>query len=151
MKTQHKTARGPLSPVLRTGKSLGARLSVLSFMLCCALSAQAEKAETPQPNALEKFFPFIILGFLFYFLLIRPQQKRRKQKEVFLSQLKRGDEVLTAGGIYGKITGLSADFITLEVGKNVQIRALKSQISPYTATAPEDHKSAKEKNRKTSK
>ena len=104
-----------------------------AFALCFAFSAGAEKAvNPPEPNALEKFFPFIILGILFYFLFLRPQQKRRKQQESFLSQLKRGDEVLTAGGIYGKIAGLSENFVTLEVGKDVQIKALRSQISPYT-------------------
>ena len=85
----------------------------------------------PSPNALEQFFPFIILGLLFYFLLIRPQQRKIKQHGSFLSKIKRGDEVLTSSGIFGRIEGLTDQFAVLEVADNVRIRVVKSQIASY--------------------
>ncbi len=84
------------------------------------------------PTALEQFFPFIILGLVFYFLLIRPQQRRYRQHRDFLSKIKRGDEVLTSSGIYGRIEGLTDSFVILEVADNVRIRVAKSQIASYT-------------------
>lgn len=83
------------------------------------------------PTALEQFFPFIILGLVFYFLLIRPQQRRHKRHGDFLSKIKRGDEVLTSSGIYGRIEGLTDSFVILEVAEDVRIRVVKSQISSY--------------------
>ena len=53
------------------------------------------------------FLPLILLFVVFYFLLIRPQQKRAKQQKQFLENLKKGDDVITSGGLYGKITGLT--------------------------------------------
>ena len=85
-----------------------------------------------KPNSLEQFFPFIILGLVFYFLLIRPQQRRHGQHRDFLSKIKRGDEVLTSSGIYGRIEGITDAFVILEVADNVRIRVAKSQIASYT-------------------
>ncbi len=102
---------------------------------------QAPPLAPSGPNTLEKFFPFIIIGLLFYILLILPQQKRRKRHEDFLSKIKRGDKVLTASGIYGQIEGLTDRFVILEVDKNVRIRIVKSQIASLT----DDSDSAKKK------
>lgn len=97
------------------------------------------------PTALEQFFPFIILGLVFYFLLIWPQQRRYKQHGDFLSKIKRGDEILTSSGIYGRIEGLTDSFVILEVAENVRIRIAKSQISSYAASETEQSKTAKNK------
>lgn len=112
------------------------------YFPCWAKNAPAQTA--PTPNALEQFFPFILLGILFYFLFIRPQQRRHKQHGDFLSKIKRGDEILTSSGIYGKIEGLTDSFVILEVAENVRIRVAKSQISSWTAEA-EKQKSKKVK------
>ena len=90
-----------------------------------------------KPTALEQFFPFIILGLVFYFLWIRPQQRRHGQHRDFLSKIKRGDEVLTSSGIYGRIEGITDSFVILEVADNVRIRVAKSQITSYTGNATE--------------
>ena len=113
----------------------------LTFFLL-TLPALAEKAEPsntggagtppPQPTTLEQFFPFILIGLFFYFILIRPQQRKAKSHNQFLSNLKRGDEVLTASGIFGSIEGLTDQFVILEVAENVRIRVIKSQIASYT-------------------
>lgn len=92
--------------------------------------SQANEA-TPSPSAFEQIIPFVIIGLIFYFLLIRPQQKKYKQHTEFLSQIKRGDEILTNSGIFGKIEGITDQFIVLEIADSTRIRILKSQISSF--------------------
>lgn len=99
--------------------------------LCLSFKAFAEAAPPPRPSALEQFFPFILIGLIFYFLLIRPQQKKFKHQQNFLSKLKRGDEVITSSGIFGRIEGLTDQFVILEVADSVRIRVLKSKIASF--------------------
>ncbi len=75
------------------------------------------------------FLPLILLFVVFYFLLIRPQQKKAKQQKSFLENLKKGDEVVTSGGMYGKITGITDNTVTLEVSEKIRIKVLKSSIA----------------------
>ncbi|HBE45451.1 MAG TPA: preprotein translocase subunit YajC [Deltaproteobacteria bacterium] len=72
--------------------------------------------------------PLILLFVVFYFLLIKPQQKRSKQQKLFLENLKKGDKVITSGGIIGLITGIAEDKVTLEVAEKIRIKVLKSAI-----------------------
>jgi len=66
---------------------------------------------------------------IFYLLLIRPQQKRTKEHQKMLDGLKRGDEVITSGGIYGKITAITDFVVTLEVAPEVRIKIQRSQVA----------------------
>ena len=91
----------------------------------------AEGAEAPKPSGFEQMFPFILIGFVIYFLFIRPQQRRYKTQTEFLNQIKRGDEVLTNAGIFGVIEGITDQFVILEVADNVRIRVLKNQIASF--------------------
>lgn len=75
---------------------------------------------------------FIMFG-AFYFLLIRPQQKRQKAHTELVSEISTGDEVITAGGILGKVTAVSDLYVTLEIADKVEIKIQKSTIS---AVAP---------------
>ena len=122
----------------------------LLVSLLFALPALAEKASpagggsgkpAPQPTTMEQLFPWILLGLFFYFILIRPQQKKTKNHNQFLSNLKRGDEVLTASGIFGSIEGLTDQFVILEVAENIRIRVMKSQIASYTKSLENGKKS----------
>ncbi|MBU2705555.1 preprotein translocase subunit YajC [Zooshikella marina] len=72
----------------------------------------------------------MMVGFfaIFYFLLIRPQQKKAKEHKQMLSQLQKGDEVVTNGGIIGKITKVSDEFITLQVNDNTQLNFQKAAV-----------------------
>jgi len=72
--------------------------------------------------------PLVLLIVVFYFLLIRPQQKKAKEQKQFLENLKKGDEVVTSGGIYGKITGITDNTVTLEIAEKIRIKVLKSAI-----------------------
>jgi preprotein translocase subunit YajC len=77
----------------------------------------------------------LLLGFvaIFYFLLWRPQSKRRKEHQALMSALAKGDEVVTAGGLVGRITKVEDDFVKLEVAKDVEFRVQKSSVG---ATLP---------------
>ena len=110
------------------------------FYSFSSLANQSSAPASPKPTSLEQFFPFILLGLLFYFLLIRPQQKRHKLHRDFLSKIKRGDEVLTNSGIYGRIEGLTDNFVILEVAENVRIRVVKSQIASWTGESESNKK-----------
>ena len=71
----------------------------------------------------------VVFVAVFYFLLIRPQQKRMKDQQAMLSRLAAGDEVVTSGGILGRITEVNDTFITLEIAEGVRIQVQKTQIS----------------------
>lgn len=75
------------------------------------------------------FLPLILLFVVFYFLLIRPQQKRAKQQKQFLENLKKGDDVVTSGGLYGKITGLTDSTVTIEIAEKVRVKVAKSAVA----------------------
>lgn len=75
------------------------------------------------------FVPLIIIFVIFYFLLIRPQQKQLKSQKEMLNSLKVGDNVVTSGGIHGKIVGLTEKILTLEIAKDVKIKVEKSSIA----------------------
>lgn len=82
-----------------------------------------------QPNGILAFAPFVLMFGVLYFLVLRPQQKKLKEQQEMISALKAGDEVITASGILGKITGLTDKVVTVEVSDNVKVKMLKSQIS----------------------
>ena len=75
------------------------------------------------------FLPIILIFVIFYFLLIRPQQKRAKDHKALLSNLKVGDQVLTGGGIYGRVTGLRDDVITVEISDKVRVKVNRGSIA----------------------
>lgn len=79
------------------------------------------------------FIPLILIFVVFYFLLIRPQQKQAKQQQAFINDLKKGNKVVTKGGIHGTITALSDAVVTLEISKDVAIKVSRDAIgAPLT-------------------
>lgn len=84
--------------------------------------AMAQAAPATQGNPIASFLPLILLFVVFYFLLIRPQQKKAKEHKQMIEALKKGDEVVTQGGIIGKITDLGETYLTVEVAKGVEIK-----------------------------
>ncbi|HWO42106.1 MAG TPA: preprotein translocase subunit YajC [Candidatus Eisenbacteria bacterium] len=96
------------------------------------------------PNQLISFLPLILVFVIFYFLLIRPQQKKTKEHQQMLSRLKKNDEVMTAGGIYGKVTNLTDTVVTLEVAPNVRIRVHRPHISAVVSGEKASAKETKE-------
>jgi preprotein translocase subunit YajC len=80
-------------------------------------------------NTLMGFLPMVLILAVFYFLLIRPQQKKAKEHRDLLQNLKRGDAVITQGGLYGKIANLSDQVVTLEVADKVRVRVSRGSIA----------------------
>ena len=68
---------------------------------------------------------------IFYFILIRPQQKRAKQHKAFLENLKKGDKIITSGGLYGTITGISDDSVTIEIAEKVRVKVDKGTVAAH--------------------
>jgi preprotein translocase subunit YajC len=73
--------------------------------------------------------PLVLMFLVFYLLLIRPQQRKTKQHREFLNSLKKGDEVITSGGIYGRVTGITENVVTLEVADKVRIKVQRSHVA----------------------
>lgn len=99
------------------------------------LAYAADAATGGGPSTLASFVPMILIFVVFYFLLIRPQQKKARLQQEFLGNLKKGDEVVTSGGIYGKITGLTDTVVTLEIADGLRIKVSRVAISMSAAAA----------------
>lgn len=74
------------------------------------------------------FLPIILMFVLLYFLMIRPQMKRAKEQKALIEALQKGDEVLTAGGVVGKITKLGEQYVTLEIAPNTEVVLQRSAV-----------------------
>ena len=75
------------------------------------------------------FIPIILMFVIFYFLLIRPQQKRQKETRNMITNLKKGDRVITSGGLHGRITGIDDTTLTLEIADKVRVKVGRSNVS----------------------
>jgi preprotein translocase subunit YajC len=82
-----------------------------------------------QGSQIWSFLPIVFIFVIFYFLLIRPQQKRSKEHRTLLENIKVGEYVLTTGGIYGKITGLRDNIATLEISDKVRVKINRGNIA----------------------
>ncbi|RUM35382.1 MAG: preprotein translocase subunit YajC [Desulfobulbus sp.] len=105
-----------------------------------AYAAGAAAPAGPAGN-IGQFIPLILIFAVFYFLLIRPQQKKAKQHQQFLNDLKKGARVVTGGGIHGRITGITDTVVTLEIAEGVRIKVNRGSIlginsDTEKATAP---------------
>ena len=110
----------------------------MSHSLLPLLSA-ASGAATDAPPAWLQFLPFIAVGFIFWFLILRPQMRQQKEHRAKIEAIKKGDQVLTAGGFLGKVLKVDETYADIELGPNVRVKALKSTISdivPPTGSKP---------------
>ncbi len=76
--------------------------------------------------------PIVAIGLVFYFLVIAPANKQRRKTEQMLSSLKKGDRVLTTGGIYGSVQGVEGDVVYLKIAENVKVKVARSAVSGIT-------------------
>jgi preprotein translocase subunit YajC len=83
----------------------------------------------PQPNPLINLAPIVAIFVIFYFLLIRPQQKQQKEHAEMLKNLKTGDKVLTTGGLYGTITGFKGDDLEVQFSQTVKLTLARSAVA----------------------
>ncbi len=91
--------------------------------------AYAQAASPGGGDFFVSLLPLILIFAVFYFLLIRPQQRKMKDHRALIESLKRGDQVLTSGGIFGKITKVDETTVTVEIAKEVQVQVQRSTIA----------------------
>lgn len=110
--------------------------SIRSFFLSEAWAMGPQPGGGPQGGggAFASFIPLILIFVIFYFLLIRPQQKRTKEHKKMLDELKRGDKVVTSGGIYGLVESVGPHTVVLKVSENVKIKVGKGYIAALRTT-----------------
>ena len=108
-------------------------LPSLLLLSATALSAQDATAAAPAPaGAFEmgSFLPIMAVMFaVMYFLMIRPEQKKQKEKQALINELKKGDKVLTIGGIYGKVVSVKDETVMVKVAENTSVKISKSAVS----------------------
>ena len=103
------------------------------------LTMLAAGAAAEAPPAWIQFMPLVAMGLIFWFLIIRPQMKRQKEHQTKVAGLKKGDQVLTGGGLLAKVIKVDEHYAELELGPNMRVKALKSTIAdvvPPAGTAP---------------
>ena len=96
------------------------------------------------PGPMMTIVPFILIFVIMYFMVIRPQQKKAKDHRDVLNKLKKNDEVMTSGGIYGRVIDLKENVVTLEVAPNVRIRVARPQIAAVITGEKSPNKESKE-------
>ena len=89
----------------------------------------AQSAATQQPSLFASFMPLILIFIIFYFLLIRPQQKKAKEHIALLESIKRGDQILTSGGVIGKVIKADEKELSVEISSNVNVKILRSTVA----------------------
>ena len=97
----------------------------MSFFISDALAAAPAEAADP----LMSFLPLILIFVVFYFLLIRPQTKRAKEHKKMVEELAKGDEVVTTGGLLGRITGIGENFVQIKVAEDVEVKVQKQAVA----------------------
>lgn len=125
-------------------------ISSFSFVLLSALVlpmvafAQTAAPGTQAPGWVQAV-PLVAMVAIFYFLILRPQQKREKLRQGFVSSLKRGDEVVTSTGMFGRVEGLTDQFVTLEISDGVRVKMLRSSIMSSVAQLTQNAQAAEAK------
>lgn len=96
------------------------------------------------------FVPLILMFVIFYFLLIRPQQKKTKEHRQMIESLKKGDRIVTSGGLHGRITGITESTLTVEIADKVRVKINRGNVSAlFQQTAqPKEDKSGSDKSKK---
>jgi preprotein translocase subunit YajC len=109
-----------------------------------ALLAQTAP-DAGQQNPIFTLVPFVLIAVVFYLVFFRPQQKQMKKHQQFVSELQKGQDVVTNGGIIGKVFQVEDKTVTLDLGGGNKIRIVKSQVATAWSEKGEPEKDAKEK------
>ena len=102
---------------------------MLFIPVAIAFAEDAPQAAAPGLSGIMSIAPLIILFVIFYFLLIRPQQKRAKEHKQMISAIQKGDQVITTGGIHGRVASVNEDSISVEIAEGVKVKVSREAIS----------------------
>ena len=91
------------------------------------------------------FIPLILMFVIFYFLLIRPQQKKTKEHRQMIADLKKGDRIITSGGLHGRITGLDESTLTVEIADKVRVKVARGNVGARVQTSAAKEQAEPEK------
>jgi preprotein translocase subunit YajC len=97
------------------------------------------------PSPLMNFAPLVLIFVVFYFMLIRPQQQKQREHQQMVDNLKLNDDVITTGGIYGKVVAIADRVVTLEIAPNVRVRVDRPQIASLSSVPPKSKDKEKDK------
>lgn len=103
-----------------------------------AMGQNPAGAQGGPQNTLMSFLPLIVIFVIFYFLLIRPQQKRAKEHKEMLEALKKGDKVITASGVYGLVEHVGVKTVTLKIAENVKVKYDRTAVAAIRTEPDED-------------
>jgi preprotein translocase subunit YajC len=96
--------------------------AILNFLSAAASAGEA-------PPAWLQFMPLVAMGVIFWFLILRPQMRRQKEHQTKISSVKKGDQVVTGGGLVGKVIRVDENYADIELAPNVKVKAVKSTIA----------------------
>jgi len=104
-------------------------MSIATSLMTSSAAAAGNAAPSGGASFFVQMFPLLAIGVIFYALMIRPQQRRIKQHQATIEAVKKGDDVITAGGIRGRVTKVSDDEAEVEIANGVRVRVIKSTLS----------------------
>jgi preprotein translocase subunit YajC len=102
---------------------------LLNLVIASAHAADPAPAGAAQGGGVMSFLPLIIIFVIFYFLLIRPQSKRAKEHRAMIAALAKGDEVVTGGGLLGRVNDLDENYVTLEIAAGVAVKVQRQAVA----------------------
>ena len=106
------------------------------------LLQEAPTTQQPAPSAGSMWLPLVLVGLVFYFVLIGPERKNRKKRETMLAELKKGDRVMTSSGLYAQVAQVQGEEVTLQVADGVRLRfalqAVQTKIEPDAGDEKKD-------------
>ncbi len=114
-------------------------------MISTAFAMGSTGGQAAQGGGLAGFLPIIILFAIFYFLLIRPQQKKAKEHKEMITNLKKGDRIITSGGIHGTIQSIDDTSIGLEIAEKVKIKLSRGNVAGLLSVSEPNPKSSPKK------
>ncbi|MCX5782184.1 MAG: preprotein translocase subunit YajC [Elusimicrobia bacterium] len=100
-----------------------------SLFLVFSLASNLHAADPQQANAISSFMPLVVIFVIFYFFLIRPQQKKAKDHQKMINELQKDDKVITAGGMFGVVSSVKGEIVEVKIAENVKVQISKGSIS----------------------
>jgi preprotein translocase subunit YajC len=109
-----------------------------------AFAQSSAGVQQKQPSAMASFLPLILIFAVFYFLLIRPQKKQAQQQQVMINSLKKGDNIVTSGGIHARVTALKGKDIEVEIAPNTRVMLNKQAVTKNISDSEDQGSSEQE-------